>query len=429
MMNRSFVVLLILYTVLVICLWEKFTFFGGHHTKEDEKQGKSLNAFSSQASFILSQGPSDVLNTSNIETSGSSLLTSTDILDDSIPTNLEAFPTSPLSIKEARMCDDELHIVLHHRSDLICPEDPTCMKCAKQFDKASKIKEKFTSKENERRRSELFSRVFPSGVPIVTMAVNEGQLYLFLNWFCSCLHINIDPRKYTYMIPTDKGSHDVLVENGFHVEPLTWMVDAGVKISPTYDGLANAYGHTFINSVVIFGIGSLIEKKYPVLYSDVDLVWLRDPIPFLLEASQQRDILGMHSQWKDATGPLNTGFAYISPSFKSQIFIKTLENLTLVKIKSDQQLWNKAIRHTQFRQLVYRSLPRHLFNLFWFPDKPPAISNETYVMHALSLTKAQRFRKYGYWYFNESCAAYDQSIDEKVRKLGLYDFPEPKSKI
>jgi hypothetical protein len=49
-------------------------------------------------------------------------------------------------------------------------------------------------------------------------------------------------------------------------------------------------------------------------------------------------------------GPINTGFLYFSPTFQMKIFLKTMENIAMVKGTSDQKLFNHLLRHVRKKE-------------------------------------------------------------------------------
>ena len=71
---------------------------------------------------------------------------------------------------------------------------------------------------------------------IAIMAVNYGQLYLFLNWACSCERLGIDPKVVAMVVPTDKQTAHVLQRLGFFFVSPDWIAALDQPISARYSG-------------------------------------------------------------------------------------------------------------------------------------------------------------------------------------------------
>lgn len=184
-----------------------------------------------------------------------------DPLDDNCPLGLTGFPSKPLSIKEAKLCDEKMHPSLPHNSEVRCEGDPTCVKCrSKEIQNNEALFAAFNGRARKRLRVERLQQWFRKDQPVIVCAVNYGQLFLFLNWANSCIANKVmDPREFIWVIPTDKRAFDLLSKFGFHAEPVDWLADFKVRISENYRGGANIGGHTYINSVTVFAANSLLE--------------------------------------------------------------------------------------------------------------------------------------------------------------------------
>mmetsp|Transcript_16707 Transcript_16707/g.20068 ORF Transcript_16707/g.20068 Transcript_16707/m.20068 type:complete len:517 (-) Transcript_16707:82-1632(-) len=143
------------------------------------------------------------------------------------------FPEIPLTPETALLCDENINIRLGKNSETVCPQDPTCKKCANHYHDTKRLLKYFHRGDEERR--ERLRKWFPipkgkESRDIIVCSVNFGQLYLFLNWACSCWKNQVfDVRLYTWIIPTDTKTYDILVALGFNAEPLDWMSN-GTKI-------------------------------------------------------------------------------------------------------------------------------------------------------------------------------------------------------
>lgn len=74
----------------------------------------------------------------------------------------------------------------------------------------------------------------------------------------------------------------------------------------------------------------------------------------------------MLSPYWEPKGVMNTGFIYFNPTFKTKIFLQTMENIAGVKMYFDQDLWNTVLRHYYFGQLEIRIFPQELMFKWYF---------------------------------------------------------------
>ena len=50
-----------------------------------------------------------------------------------------------------------------------------------------------------------------------------------------------------------------------------------------------------INLMAVMATNELVQRGFTVLLHDVDVVWLRDPLPALAKLARHRDLVGMIS--------------------------------------------------------------------------------------------------------------------------------------
>mmetsp|Transcript_8175 Transcript_8175/g.9665 ORF Transcript_8175/g.9665 Transcript_8175/m.9665 type:complete len:446 (+) Transcript_8175:158-1495(+) len=353
-----------------------------------------------------------------------------DPLKDDCALGLTGFIDKPLTIENARLCDGKLNPHLGANSEVLCPQDPTCKKCKfKYIQRNEKLRAAFLSTSKERKNR--LARWFPvsnntNSRTVIVCSVNYGQLYLFLNWACSCLANGVfDPREYVWMVPTDNETYDTLNNLGFHVEPLDWKVK-DINISATYGGGSNVGSHPTINNLISHAACFAVYMGYHTLMMDVDLVFLKNPFPYLEKALIRRDFLGMYAPRNDMYGFVNAGFMYFNPTAKTKLLVKSYENLSILKSNSDQQLWNTVFRHNLLQQIEYRILPRALFFPLWkSTNKYGYHRNKTYVLHTISGHKAPRLAEHGHWYLDSKCPFFDKAAEDVALRRNLI---QPKSK-
>lgn len=352
-----------------------------------------------------------------------------DPLEDSL--TLYSYPRAPLDLTDIKACDIRSTVRLAQATEINCKQDSTCYECtSKERYRANKLRKVFFSESLVALREQFIKRNFSpkeqdidSELPVFVASVNYGLVYLFLNLACS-IEMNgfFDPRKYFYLFPTDKEAYDVLHRNGFIVEPLTWLKGAP-KILSEYTGKNNAGGHALINTLLAFAGNFLLQRGYTIVLTDVDIVFKRNPFPYLNKAAKHRDVLGFLAPLTSQLGFMNSGFLYLRPTRKMKIFFQTFENLSFIKKRSDQQLWNTLLRDRRFVQLEQRLLPRYLFYILNIQENKTTFDPElTMIVHVSEHHKAARLMRINQWYFNETCPYYEEEIDNEAKSKGFYDY-------
>lgn len=313
------------------------------------------------------------------------------------------FPARALKPKDLNFCDTRGG-VLRLKYSWKCDGDPTCETCYSDPVWAKMMAVKVTPPEIPNRKS------------VVVSAVNWGQMYLVINWLCSCRANEVeDPRVYTVMVPTDEKSATYLRDTlGFQV------VDSYLQfgIDSAYNGGANIRGHSSINNAVLM-VGLAVMNKYRqtnVLIHDVDQAWINGgPLGYLerIAGSGMVDMLGMESPYDTSKGGFNTGFLYFVNNEYSRRFMETLVNLSKIKDGSDQAMINSLIRHRRFtHSFMVAPLPTELFVREGGSRGPRVDPGVSLVYHAVSIKKNEKLALNGQWYFNRTkCPSlYDENI-------------------
>ena len=205
----------------------------------------------------------------------------------------DGLPLRAYTINEMRICDEKMNIVMPgHWS---CPIDPTCISCfGSSINRFNELKSVLESMKSD--YLHLFKDRFGEGLierrEIVLMAVNYGQLYLFLNWICSLMRIGIDPKEFTVVIPTDKESYKIIKQLGVVVVDYSWVNKLSNPIGIEYNGVVSD-GHADINNVLLLVGNDLMQAfQHNIILHDVDIVWMKDIRNYLRISSIRRHILG-----------------------------------------------------------------------------------------------------------------------------------------
>jgi len=345
--------------------------------------------------------------------------------------NYGFLPTKPLLPQDVRLCDRERHNHMPHGDkESLCPDDPTCVKCKPDYELNLKAINLFREKSMQDRRRAVFERKFTkrlhSGrvvkLPVVVVGFNSGQTFFFMNWVCSCEAIGIDPREFTYIIPTDREAYDYVVARNFTAEPLDWRMKANLNIRSQYKGHANVGPHGLINTFVAAGAESVLLEEYPTILMDVDLIWLKNVRRYIASVVHPGDdMVGSFSPRDDAYGYMNGGFIYFSPTKASKLFLSSFVNMCSIKRSSDQIILNMMARYYKFRYLHINIFPMSDINTHWSQRRLRHLKNGEMpqAVHAVGVNKGPRFQVLNLWFLKPSCKSFDQTLIDDALKLNL----------
>jgi len=315
-----------------------------------------------------------------------------------------------LTLEDMRLCE-----VVNGGSEKIkhgqksCPGDPTCLKCVPVDLLRSSVALLDAYQDPvlfERRRS-LLMRLFPppsapgQEPPLVVMASDIKYMDMVLNWLCHA------ERQLTLK---DLRARLLIVSLDEVTTSLCRL--HGLKFLTFYDALPkhaarNLRGLPWAMSQLVMGVTELVHLNHSVLMQDSDLVWLKDPLPFLHRSkfSYNMDILGQLAPRWDAQGQMNTGFVFVRSNSKTKAFMSSI--VAAIPIMAwagdDQVVWNHLLRLWVFRQLHWQLYPSSLIMLL---HQPRQLLKTTMVAHMVSggrgTSKRDRLRDIGGWVYNTS---------------------------
>ena len=169
------------------------------------------------------------------------------------------------------------------------------------------------------RKAAILSAYEELGRPmvVVTMFYCNKFVGLFENWLKSCKDINV--RKYTIAFCLDKEAYDRTRELGVQaiLEP---------KMSGEYKGFGGAYGKSFGQAMFYknaFIYDLLRYLPCNILFQDTDLIWFKDPLPYLSETKSDVAIMydGPNPNFMNIYA--NTGFYYLKNNERVHALIET----------------------------------------------------------------------------------------------------------
>ncbi|KAL7466259.1 hypothetical protein ACHAXS_006549 [Conticribra weissflogii] len=262
---------------------------------------------------------------------------------------------------------------------------------------------------------------------VIVLTVNKGQSELLTNFVCSVRSKGFDAGN-ILVFPTDLESK--ALSEGLGVA--TYFDEKNLGTLPS--GEAKVYGDPIFAAMMYAKVLCVLYVSllgHDVLFSDVDVVWFRDPLTYFHDESnhdiQNFDILFQHdgsSQPRYNPFSANSGFYYVRANKKTQyLFTSLLYNGGLIrKSKSHQQVLVQLLNeHSSMFGLnvkVFDKVETSMFpggyhyHMDW--DTMRAIINgesDAYIMH-MSWTenkdnKLLFFRQMGEWYVDKKCIGDD----------------------
>jgi hypothetical protein len=200
----------------------------------------------------------------------------------------------------------------------------------------------------------------PPPVALLVMCANDGHLGLLLNFACGLKYKKIPMPIHLIFVATTE-LRDKLATLGFTV-----FYDAGLGSFP--EKAAGSYGDTTFGKMMYlkqFSTLLALDVGYDVLFQDVDVLWLKDPIPGLREASRY-----YHGQFQDDQSRqrrfqpwfANSGFMYFKQSNLVRQFWDHVTMLLPDAPQGNQIIVNQVldfmVRNHNFKA---RTLPQELY--------------------------------------------------------------------
>lgn len=240
----------------------------------------------------------------------------------------------------------------------------------------------------------------------IVMVANEGVMDLLLNFLCSASASKIDMRNVIVFL----GQEQYL--------PLMKSMGIQAMIHPSLGSMpaqaAKSYADGTFTRMMWLKVTSVYLTSaagFDVLFQDVDLVWMRDPLPFLQSTKEDAVFMDDGARTPRFT-PFyaNTGFYFMRRNFRIQFLLEyILRGVSQIsQTKSHQAPLN---RYLQEAQALFNLQIKVLDNVM-FPSGIMFHHNKTF-MHLLSQQKV-------YPYVFHMC--WTESRDDKVKYFKQIDM-------
>lgn len=280
------------------------------------------------------------------------------------------------------------------------------------LEKTNKFHQKYEQNQNERITTlEKLTKELNQPKTLVIMYYCKNYFSLFLNWIKSCETNNIPVKKFTIGFALDKEAYDKTIEIGFKcylLDPNKYEQGGG---SGQYGDSKFAATMYYKNSLM----DDILNLSYSpnVLFQDSDLIWVRNPIPYLEDnvSKNEYDVQIMYD------GPnrnfqnlyANSGFIFIRNCEETRAMMETaVRNSAYIFQSGSHQkpldkLFQHYIDHNIIKLLVLPEntfINGHLFGLDANQNNLPKDWKQSgYVIH-VSWTlnkekKLEKMKKYG----------------------------------
>jgi hypothetical protein len=237
----------------------------------------------------------------------------------------------------------------------------------------------------------------------LVMVGNEGFLDIFENWVRSCDRHGIEVRSWSLFFAADPAAQRGAEALGFrsYFDPDSY----GELPSPAAEAFADASFRRlmFLKSAAVL---DALELGQDVLFQDVDLVWFRDPLPWLLDPSRRPlDAQFMDDGANPAYFPFhaNTGFFLLRnrPAVLRLWRRVVASTQRILDCGSQQRVVNEELPLSSLRLGI---LPPEDFanGHLWHSDGRNRLPPNPFVTHC-SWTKnrehkIEKYRQQGLWY-------------------------------
>ena len=241
---------------------------------------------------------------------------------------------------------------------------------------------------------------------VLVMTINLGFIDIFRNWVRSCEVYNIDPRSWSLIFALDSESGRQVEELGFTVFVDETSYGKQPKEAVKEFGNKKFLRLMFAKTAIVQDV---LQLGYDVLFQDVDLVWKKNPLDYLLQPSRRGfDAQFMYDGPNALYEPLhaNSGFFFLRNTPESRMFwnmvFKSYDKI--LYYCSQQKVVNIILLSRFFRGLKLDILSEKDFangHLFC-ENQPFRLPKDPYVIHC-SWTmnvqhKIEKYKNANLWY-------------------------------
>jgi rhamnogalacturonan II specific xylosyltransferase len=225
----------------------------------------------------------------------------------------------------------------------------------------------------------------------ILVTVNYGFLDFFMNWLHFYRKLNLKNK--IIAIAQD----EIVYRNLTEIENI-WKIGKYSHILPNE---ASSFGTTNFSKLVSerpTHILKYLKEKMDIIYTDVDTIWLQNPIPFLT---------GEYDIWMPQYGShFCTGFIAINCTKASKSMMVDWEAELSRVLQINQKGFTTVLRQNPYiriKPLNCDEFPNGHMYFDWFSNQK---RERTIVVHNNRITghdrKLERFKRFGMWLANDN---------------------------
>ena len=172
-----------------------------------------------------------------------------------------------------------------------------------------------------------------------------------------------------------------------------------------------------ITSYKFYAINKELENNNDVIFTDGDIVFRKNPIPYLLENIKDNDLLIQNDEQTENKPLMCTGFFYM----KSNDLTKSITNFENISkninsFQNDQQYLRRFAGKLKLRYLNLNEFPN---GKYWRDNIPQS----HYIIHFnydTGTTKIRRMKQFKKWYLSDKKVAHKRCIIRSKRQTGFF---------
>lgn len=177
--------------------------------------------------------------------------------------------------------------------------------------------------------------------PLLVMCANDGHLGLILNWACSLRAAKISMPRHVIFVTSDKTRTflETLGFTAYYDKRMgTFPAEASGRFSDTVFGMMMVLKQASVSLA--------LETGFDIVFQDVDVTWVQDPIPMLREQSKYYEVQFQDDGARNELfGPwnANTGFFYMRGTLNNREFWNEVSMMMPSTPQSNQAMVNYVL--------------------------------------------------------------------------------------
>lgn len=226
----------------------------------------------------------------------------------------------------------------------------------------------------------------PEGDLVVLMMVNHGYASITQNAIESITRNCPEVLPNILLICLDTESYEIFKNYPIHIQVFDSLIE--------YNSTIGIYNQSYFNRLVtlkVYFTQQVLLLNKMVLFCDGDVVWLRNPLPELLQNSKHEFL----AQQEDGE-VFCTGFFLVKPSPRMMMYVFDYKKIP-PRCGGEQPVINYLCQTTNVPHMILNSETFPNGNVWYNSTK----SLDPYIVHynfIIGFEKIKKMKEYGHWY-------------------------------